>query len=75
MINGGAHAANRLPFQKFMVAPTGAPSMAEAIRCGAEVYAALKDLVVDHWPSTRPPTAFCPATPTIPATASSTPAN
>jgi enolase 1/2/3 len=51
MINGGAHAANRLPFQEFMVAPTGAPSMAEAIRCGAEVYAALNDLVVDRFKS------------------------
>jgi enolase len=51
MINGGAHAANRLHFQEFMVAPTGAPSMAEAIRCGAEVYVALKDLVVDRFKS------------------------
>jgi enolase len=51
MINGGAHAANRLHFQEFMVAPTGAPSMAEAIRCGAEIYAALKDLVVDQFKS------------------------
>jgi enolase len=51
MINGGAHAANRLNFQEFMVAPTGAPSMAEAIRCGAEIYAALKDLVVDRFKS------------------------
>ena len=51
MINGGAHAANRLNFQEFMVAPTGTPSMAEAIRCGAEVYAALKDLVVDRFKS------------------------
>jgi enolase 1/2/3 len=48
MINGGAHAANRLRFQEFMVAPTGAPSISEAIRCGAEIYTALKDLVVDR---------------------------
>jgi enolase len=51
MINGGAHAANCLNFQEFMVAPTGTPSMAEAIRCGAEIYAALKDLVVDRFKS------------------------
>src|SRR4029453_6315283 len=51
MINGGAHAANRLNFQEFMVAPTRASTMAEAIRCGAEVYAALKELVVDRFKS------------------------
>jgi enolase len=51
MINGGAHAANRLRFQEFMVAPTGAASMAEAVRCGAEVYAALRQLVVDRFKS------------------------
>ena len=42
VLNGGAHAANALDFQEFMIAPLGAPSMAEAVRAGAEVYAALR---------------------------------
>jgi enolase len=42
VVNGGAHAANALDFQEFMIAPVGAPSMAEAVRAGAEVYAALR---------------------------------
>ena len=42
VLNGGAHAPNPLDFQEFMVCPLGAPSMAEAVRAGAEVYAALK---------------------------------
>jgi len=42
VLNGGAHAANDLDFQEFMIAPLGAPSMAEAVRAGAEVYAALR---------------------------------
>ncbi|HSO70888.1 MAG TPA: phosphopyruvate hydratase [Arachnia sp.] len=42
VLNGGAHAPNPLDFQEFMVSPLGAPSMAEAVRAGAEVYAALR---------------------------------
>ncbi|PWI13112.1 phosphopyruvate hydratase [Streptomyces sp. Act143] len=42
VVNGGAHAANDLDFQEFMLAPVGAPSLPEAIRAGAEVYAKLK---------------------------------
>jgi enolase len=42
VLNGGVHAPNSLDFQEFMIAPVGAPSMAEAIRAGAEVYAALR---------------------------------
>ena len=42
VLNGGVHAPNDLDFQEFMVAPLGAPSMAEAVRAGAEVYAALR---------------------------------
>jgi enolase len=42
VLNGGVHAANPLDFQEFMVAPMGAPSMAEAVRAGAEVYSALR---------------------------------
>ena len=42
VLNGGLHAPNDLDFQEFMVAPLGAPTMAEAVRAGAEVYAALR---------------------------------
>ena len=42
VLNGGVHAPNSLDFQEFMVAPLGAPSMAEAVRAGAEVYSALR---------------------------------
>ena len=42
VVNGGEHAPNSLDFQEFMLAPLGASSYAEAVRAGAEVYAALK---------------------------------
>jgi enolase len=42
VLNGGVHAPNDLDFQEFMIAPLGAPSMTEAVRAGAEVYAALR---------------------------------
>jgi enolase len=42
VVNGGVHAPNELDFQEFMLAPLGAPSEAEAVRAGAEIYAALK---------------------------------
>ena len=45
VLNGGAHAPNKLDFQEFMVAPIGAPSIAEAVRAGAEVYTALRKLL------------------------------
>lgn len=41
VINGGKHAGNKLAMQEFMIAPTGATSIREAIRMGAEVYHAL----------------------------------
>jgi len=47
VVNGGAHAANRLDFQEFMIAPLGAPSLAEAVRAGAEIYAALRGRLAD----------------------------
>lgn len=47
VVNGGAHAPNRLDFQEFMIAPLGASSMAEAVRAGAEVYAALRRRLAD----------------------------
>jgi enolase len=47
VVNGGVHAPNRLDFQEFMIAPIGAPSLAEAVRAGAEVYAALRRRLAD----------------------------
>ncbi len=52
VLNGGVHAPNDLDFQEFMVAPLGAPSMAEAVRAGAEVYAALRRELSDRKLST-----------------------
>ncbi len=42
IINGGAHADNPIDFQEFMIMPTGAPSVAEAVRWGSEVFMTLK---------------------------------
>ena len=42
VINGGAHADNGLDLQEFMIAPVGAPSFAEALRWGAEIFQALR---------------------------------
>ncbi len=45
IINGGAHADNNVDIQEFMIMPVGAPSMAEAIRYGAEVFHHLKKVL------------------------------
>lgn len=45
IINGGAHADNGLAIQEFLILPTGAPTFAEAIRYGAEVFHSLKRLL------------------------------
>ena len=45
VINGGAHANNSLDIQEFMIVPIGAQSFREALRCGAEVFQALKTLI------------------------------
>jgi len=45
ILNGGAHADTAVDIQEFMVAPIGAPSFAEALRWGAEVYHALKSVL------------------------------
>ncbi|MEV4497139.1 phosphopyruvate hydratase [Micromonospora arborensis] len=42
IINGGAHADNPIDFQEFMIAPVGAPTFAEAVRMGSEVFHTLK---------------------------------
>lgn len=45
VINGGAHAANNVDFQEFMIVPVGAPSFREALRWGAEVFATLSKVL------------------------------
>ncbi|MDP1707481.1 MAG: phosphopyruvate hydratase [Gammaproteobacteria bacterium] len=47
IINGGAHADNNVDLQEFMILPVGMPSLSEAIRCGAEVFHALKKVLHD----------------------------
>ena len=42
IINGGEHAQNNVDIQEFMIMPVGAPSFGEALRCGAEIFHALK---------------------------------
>ncbi len=45
VINGGAHANNKVDVQEFMLVPLGAPSFREALRYGAEVFHALKKII------------------------------
>lgn len=45
VINGGAHAGNLLPFQEFMIVPTGAKTFHEAMKMGSETYQHLKILI------------------------------
>jgi len=53
ILNGGKHAENSSDFQEFKLAPTGAPSFREALRCGAEVYQALKAVLHARGASTN----------------------
>ncbi len=48
VLNGGAHADNKVDFQEFMVVPVGAPSFSEGLRTGAEVFHALKKTLHDR---------------------------
>jgi enolase len=45
ILNGGAHADSNVDVQEFMIAPIGAPTFSEALRTGAEIYHALKDVL------------------------------
>ena len=45
IVNGGEHADNNVDIQEFMVQPTGAPTFAEALRYGAEIFHALKSVL------------------------------
>jgi phosphopyruvate hydratase len=52
IINGGSHSDAPIAFQEFMIRPVGAPSFKEALRCGAEVFHALKKVLHDRGLST-----------------------
>ena len=52
VVNGGAHADNSVDFQEFMVVPAGAPTFAEGLRIGTEVFHALKRTLSDQGLST-----------------------
>ncbi len=45
IINGGRHADNTVDFQEFMIIPAGAKSFSEALRCGAEVFHSLRNVL------------------------------
>jgi enolase len=47
IVNGGAHADNPIDFQEFMVMPVGAPTLADAVRMGSEVFHTLKKALKD----------------------------
>ena len=55
ILNGGAHADSSVDFQEFMVMPVGAPSFAEALRAGAEIFHALRGILKKR--GTRPASA------------------
>src|SRR5881227_1867998 len=48
VLNGGAHADNKVDFQEFMVVPAGAPTFSECLRMGSEVFHALKGTLHDR---------------------------
>ena len=52
VVNGGAHANNNLDIQEFMIIPAGLPTFSEALRCGAEIFHALKKIMNAHGMST-----------------------
>lgn len=53
ILNGGAHADNKIDFQEFMIMPVGAPTFAEGLRMGAEVFHNLKAVLKDKGHSTN----------------------
>jgi enolase len=52
IVNGGSHANNSLDIQEFMIVPVSMTSFREAVRCGAEVFHALKKIIHDQGMST-----------------------
>jgi enolase len=53
IVNGGAHADNPIDIQEFMILPVGAPTLADAVRVGSEVFQALKKALHDAGHSTN----------------------
>jgi len=53
IINGGAHADNPIDIQEFMIMPVGAPSLAEAVRWGSEIFYALRKRLAEAGHSTN----------------------
>jgi len=53
VINGGVHADNPIDFQEFMIAPVGAPTLADAVRMGSEVFQTLKKALHDAGQNTN----------------------
>jgi len=53
ILNGGKHAQDSTDFQEFMLVPAGMPTFRDAVRCGAEVYAALRSVLHDGGASTN----------------------
>ena len=53
IVNGGVHADNPIDFQEFMIMPVGAPSLAEGVRWGAEVFHVLKKALKDKGHNTN----------------------
>ncbi len=53
ILNAGAHSDAPIDFQEFMIMPKGAPSFADGLRCGAEVFHALKSVLHDRGLSTN----------------------
>jgi len=52
ILNGGAHSDAPIDFQEFMIRPRGRPSFSEALRCGTEIFHALKSVLKDRGLST-----------------------
>ena len=52
ILNGGAHASNNVEIQEFMIVPVGAPSFADALRMGSEIYHTLGKILRDRGLST-----------------------
>jgi enolase len=53
IINGGVHADNALDFQEFMIVPVGFANFSESLRCGAEIFQALKKALKDSGHNTN----------------------
>jgi enolase len=53
ILNGGAHADNPIDFQEFMISPLGAPSFADAVRWGSEIFHTLRKLLKEAGHSTN----------------------